>query len=224
VIEAGKVLVVAPHPDDETLGCGGTLLRLKNCGVQIFWLIVTAMHPKYFSDDAIIKRDGEIEKAAKLYGFDKVIKMDIPTTKVDTIPSGELVGKFTDILREVEPNTILIPHHGDIHTDHQHTVKAVLSCCKWFRFPFIKNILCYETISETDFNILSGEGVFSPNVYADITSFFEMKMEIMKVFSGELGAFPFPRSEESIESLARLRGSQCGAERAEAFQLLKGCF
>jgi hypothetical protein len=97
-----------------------------------------------------------------------------------------------------------------------------LSCCKWFRYPSIKYILFYETISETDFNINPADRKINLNIYVDITRFYEKKMQIMHNYSTELGDFPFPRSIKAIESLASLRGAQCGVEKAEAFELLRG--
>jgi LmbE family N-acetylglucosaminyl deacetylase len=100
--------------------------------------------------------------------------------------------------------------------------KAVLSCCKWFRYSSIKNILYYETISETDFNINRADEKINLNVYVDISKYYEKKIEAMKIYASELSDFPFPRSLKAIEALASLRGSQCGVEKAEAFELLRG--
>lgn len=216
-----KVLVVAPHPDDEVLGAGGTLLRYKSEGRSIAWLIVTGITEDFgWSPEKISEREIEIEKVSKFFNFDKVYNLKLPTTKLDTLPIGSIVQKISDVINDFSPDEILVPHLGDVHTDHHVVHNAVVSCAKWFRYPFVKKILSYETISETDFG-LDFSRQFSPNVFVDISSFLDDKIKIMSVYSSELGVFPFPRSKISIESLARYRGSSSGFKAAEAFQLLR---
>lgn len=217
-----KVLVIAPHPDDETLGCGGTLLLLKDKGYQINWLIVTEVYEKFgFSKDRVSSRNIEIETVSKKYGFENIIRLGIPTAKVDGVAKGDLVSKISDVFNEIKPNIIYVPFYNDVHTDHKLIAEATISCTKWFRYPFIETVLYYETISETDFNVDSTQRSFSPNVYIDISDYLDAKINIMELFESELQAFPFPRSREAIRSLSLLRGSQCGAEAAEAFELLR---
>lgn len=217
-----SILVVSPHPDDETLGCGGTILKFKNIGYAIYWLIVTEMKNDFgYSDVVITKREQEIIKVTEAYNFDRVIKFGIPTSNVDIYPKKDLVSKFSTAINELKPNIILTPFINDIHSDHQIISAAVLSCAKWFRYPFIESILYYETISETDFNIDSQKKTFSPNVYVDITEQIERKIDIMKIYESEIQNFPFPRSEKAVLSLASIRGAQCGVESAECFELLK---
>ena len=220
-------LVVAPHPDDETLGCGGTLLKLKARGVKLYWLIITSMHQNLAGGDSsarINAREKQIFAVRDGYGFDEVVRLDIPAAEVDRVPTGDLIGRIGAVFSKLKPDTVFLPFANDAHSDHYHTSKAALSCCKWFRYPFIKNVLFFETISETDFNINAAEPKLGLNVYVDISEYFERKMELMQIFKEEMGEFPFPRSREAIESLAKLRGAQCGALPAEAFELLRGCF
>jgi LmbE family N-acetylglucosaminyl deacetylase len=170
----------------------------------------------------IRNREKEIDQINAIYNFDNVIKMEISTTKVDEVPFGELVYKFSVIIKNIEPSIMFIPYINDVHTDHYFVAKAVLSCCKWFRNRSIKFILFYETISETDFNINPSDRKINLNVYVDISEFWEKKIKAIHIYSSELADFPFPRSIRTIESLANLRGSQCGVEKAEAFELLRG--
>lgn len=216
------VIVVTPHPDDETIGCGGTLLSLKKMGYSVNWLIVTSVYEKDgYSCDRVRTRDDEIKKVELEYDFDSVIKIGISTTKVDELSKGELVSKISKAFNEVKPNIVFTPFINDVHTDHKLISEAVISCSKWFRYPFIEKILYYETVSETDFNIDPSNRIFFPNVYIDISLYLDRKIEIMKIYESELSEFPFPRSEKVIKSLAYLRGSQSGFEAAEAFQLLR---
>ena len=215
-----KILAIAPHPDDETLGCGGTLFKHKADGDEIYWLIVTGISVDTgWSNDAVIKRDNEINAVSKKYGFSDVYNLRLPTTKIDILPLSDLIEKITDVYKKVDPDIIYIPFPDDVHTDHQIIVKALQSTFKWFRFPHIKKVYMYETPSETEFNFVENR-VFSPNVFVKISQYIDNKIETMKIYDGEMGEFPFPRSEKTIRSLAALRGSQSGFESAEAFELV----
>ena len=217
-----RVLVVAPHPDDETLGCAGTLLKLLEQGGEAVWLLATSVLSEHgFGSEVINAKEEEIKKVKEAFGFLDVVRLHFPTTKVDLVATGELVRAIGSCFSRYEPDTVFIPFCNDVHTDHYHISKAALSCCKWFRYPFIKNVLFYETISETDFNINATEQAFRPNVYFDISEYYHKKLEVLKIYERELSDFPFPRSFEAIESLAKLRGSQVGVMYAEAFMLLR---
>jgi N-acetylglucosamine malate deacetylase 1 len=216
-----KTLVVAPHPDDEVLGAGGTLLRRKAQGGSIAWLIVTDMtRESGWPEENIVQRTAEIQRVSLLFGFARVFNLALPTTKLDTLPVGDVVQKIAECIQSYRPEEILIPHPGDVHTDHGVVFNAVVSCTKWFRNPFIKRILSYETISETDFGLDSARS-FVPNVFVDISDFIDQKLEAMEIYASEMGEFPFPRSRRAIEALARYRGSTAGFAAAEAFQLLR---
>ena len=216
-----RTLVVAPHPDDELLGVGGTLLRRKAEGASTAWLIVTSITKDFgWSEAKVESRETEISRISKFFGFDEVHNLRLPTTKLDTLPIGDIVQKISDCIKSYCPDEVFIPHLGDAHTDHGVVFNATVSCTKSFRYPFIKRVLSYETISETDFG-LDISTAFVPNVFIDISDFLEQKLNAMEIYSSEMGEFPFPRSRESIEALAKLRGSTAGFKSAEAFQLLR---
>lgn len=216
-----KILVVAPHPDDETLGCGGTLLKHKKNGDEIYWMIVTNIDAKQgWNEDKVLKRQKEIDKASKMYGFTRTFKLDFPTMRMDTAPYAELIEKISSVIKTVKPSTVYLPNRSDVHTDHQIIFKAALSCTKNFRNSFINRILMYETLSETEFAPALAETTFIPNVYVDVTKQFKRKLEILKVFASEVMDSPWPRSIEAVSALARFRGSRIGKEFAESFCLL----
>ncbi|MCP5463710.1 MAG: PIG-L family deacetylase [Deltaproteobacteria bacterium] len=217
-----NILVVAPHPDDETLGCGGTLLKHKEMGDQISWLIVTEMkESEGFVAEIVAKREEEIKTAANLYGFDQVKRLGFATTKLDTLPVGELVAAMSKAFQEIKPTVVYAPYPGDVHTDHRFVFDAVNACSKSFRYPFIKEVLCYETISETEFNLDPMASSFKPNRFVNIENHLDQKINIMKTFASELGEFPFPRSEKVIRAMAEWRGSMIGTKAAEAQMILK---
>ncbi|MCM3079667.1 PIG-L deacetylase family protein [Brevibacillus invocatus] len=217
-----NVLVVAPHPDDETLGCGGTLLKHIENGDKVNWLIVTTMFPKVDKDrERLQTRETEIKTVSNMYGFSSVHHLGFETTRLDNIPMSDLVGSIGKIINEVRPEIIYLPYRGDVHTDHKMVFDAAVSCTKWFRYNFVKRILAYETLSETDFGINPDNNGFRPNVFVDISPFLNKKLDILRVFKSEMGDFPFPRSEQAVKSQSMLRGATAGCEAAEAFMLLK---
>ena len=218
---AVKTLVIAPHPDDETLGCGGTLLRRKAEGAEIAWLMATAMtEAGGWSAEQVKQRDAEIDKVSGMYGFDAVFRLDFPTTRLDTVPMADVVGAIADALKQFQPSELLIPHPADVHSDHRVVFDAATACSKWFRHDSISRVLAYETVSETEFGFATGS-TFQPNVFVDITDHLERKLDTMRIYASELGTFPFPRSIETIRAKAQVHGATSGFAAAEAFQLLR---
>jgi len=217
-----KILAIAPHPDDETLGCGGTILKHKKEGDKVHWLIVTAMKENIgYSVIKIRQRSTEIEKVIKVYGFSSVHQCAFPATMLDAIPMSEIVFKIGSVIKKVQPNIVYVPFYGDVHSDHRIVFDAVSSCLKWFRYPSIERVLAYETLSETDVALAPSTSIFHPNVFIDVSKFLRKKIDIMKLYKGEMGTFPFPRSKEAICALAAVRGTASGFKAAEAFVLLK---
>lgn len=213
-----RVLVISPHPDDETLGAGGTILKLKEENNSLYWLIITGMHEKLgFSKEKILSREREVEKVAEMYVFKDVFNLNFPTTKLDTIPMGDLISKISEYIYKTKPNFIFVNNKSDIHTDHRITFQAVVSATKPFRANFVKRILMYETISETDALTSLIESAFLPNTFVDISNYIGKKLEILSIYKSEIMEYPLPRSLDSMKALARVRGSQIGVEYAEAF-------
>jgi N-acetylglucosamine malate deacetylase 1 len=216
------VLVVAPHPDDETLGCGGTLLKHFNNGDHIHWLIMTRITEQSgFSQKSIQLKSSEIDQVAQRYQFETVTQAKLSTMELDIVPKKILVNTVSEVINSVKPNIIYLPYRADIHSDHAAVFDAVSSCTKSFRYPFIKIVRAYETLSETEFGISPDSRGFRPNLWHNISDFIEEKIKIMKLYHGEMGQPPFPRSEKNIRALATLRGSTVGCDAAEAFMTLK---
>jgi LmbE family N-acetylglucosaminyl deacetylase len=216
-----KTLVVAPHPDDEVLGVGGTLLRRKAEGVKVAWLIVTSISVQYgWSEEKVKQRAYEVKRVTEFFGFDEVFTLNFPTTQLDRIPVNDLVAGISGVFKSFAPEEVFVPHPSDVHTDHRMVFNAAASCTKWFRYPSVKRVLAYETLSETDFGLGVDQG-FRPNVFVNIEPFLEDKLRAMDIYESELGVFPFPRSHEAIRALATLRGATSGFKAAEAFELLR---
>lgn len=216
-----KTLVIAPHPDDEVLGVGGTLLRRKAEGAKVAWLIVTCMSTKNgWNEEKVRQRADEIQQVTALFHFDEVFELKFPTTRLDQIPMSDLVAAVSGVFTSFVPEEVFVPHPSDVHTDHRIAFDAVASCTKWFRHPSVKRVLAYETLSETDFGLGTDQS-FRPNVFINIAPFLDVKLKAIDIYASELGAFPFPRSHEAIRALATLRGAASGFEAAEAFELLR---
>ncbi len=217
-----NILAIAPHPDDETLGCGGTLLKHKEHGDKIYWVIVTCIGDSFkISEERKIKREKEIEVVSNLYNFEKVYKLNFPTTELDTVPMKNIVEKISECIIDSQCEILYIPNYSDVHSDHKLVSEASISCTKWFRYPTIKKVLAYETLSETEFGINGSLNNFNPNIFINIEEYIEKKIEIMNIFESEVAYMPFPRSSEVINALSIYRGATSGYKNAEAFMLLR---
>jgi len=218
-----NILVISVHPDDETLGCGGTILKHKENGDAIFWLILTGPtenHPYGFSKEMIQDRESEIKKISKMFGFQKTINLNFPTQLLDEINLRDIIVKIDQAVNDVKPNIVYLINRSDIHSDHRIGFDAAYSCTKNFRKSFIDKILMYETLSETEFAPALSENAFIPNVFVDVSDYMERKLEIMSIYSSEMMPDNLPRSHSAINALATYRGSRIGVQYAEAFMLL----
>lgn len=218
-----KTLVIAPHPDDELLGCGGTLLRRKSESVTLGWVIITKISEDYgWSTENVRERKNEIEQVRKRLGIqlEHLFQLGFATTRLDTFPMKDLINKVSEVFQSFQPEEVLLPHQGDVHSDHRITFEAVSACTKWFRYPSVKRVLAYETLSETEFS-LDPSKTFHPNVFVDISDYIEQKLELLRIYGSELREAPFPRSEKAVGALAQFRGCNSGFEYAEGFELLR---
>ncbi len=207
-----KIAVIAVHPDDETLGCGGTLLKHKAQGDRINCIFVTSGNNK--------QRD-MIPALATHYGFEQAITLDLPEIALGDMPLGQIIAPLSEALRSIEPDTLYIPNRSDAHSDHRRTFEALIACTKSFRYPFLRRVLMCEVISETDFAPAIASEAFVPNHWVDISDWVDAKRAAMRIFAEELLSEPKTRSLGAIEALERYRGSQINAWAAESFMILK---
>lgn len=218
-----KVLVVAVHADDETLGCGGTLLKHKAQGDEIYWLLLTGPtlnHPSHFTEERILARKEIVDRINNAYSFNGLEYLELPTQLLHTLDLRDIIKKISEVFKRIQPNIIYTMFANDVHSDHRVAFDAVYSCTKSFRYPFIEKLYMMETLSETEFALSVPAKTFIPNVYVDITDYIDRKLEIMQMYPKEVMAEPYPRSLSSIKAQARVRGSRAGVMYAEAFMLL----
>lgn len=217
-----KVLVIAPHPDDESLGCGGSLLKHKNIGDDIHWLIMTSTHDDdRYSVDFTQSRQKEIEQVSRLYDFESVTVLNFKPATLDHLPMSDIIDKVSALVQKIEPDVLYLPYRGDAHSDHKIVFDAGIACTKSFRYPSVKTVRVYETLSETDFSLNPDNSGFRPNYYINIEDFLDKKIEILRLYLSEMKPSPFPRSEEAVRAQALLRGQVSGSRAAEAFMSLK---
>jgi LmbE family N-acetylglucosaminyl deacetylase len=214
-----NVLIIAAHPDDEILGMGGTISRFVNDAYEVHVVIVTKGTEDLFLKSLIETGRNEAKKANEFLGTKSLHFLDgLPAAKLDTIPSYQLNKKLFDIIQEIKPEILFIPHREDIHEDHQLIHKSVLVAVRPNSSIYqpIK-IMAYETLSETEWGFNS----FSPNVYIDISKHIEAKINAMRCYKSQLKQIPHSRSIDSIRSLARFRGGTINVKYAEAFMLIR---
>lgn len=217
-----RVLVVSAHPDDEVLGCGGTVLKHRAAGDEVAWLIVTnALESQGFPADAVAARQREIAEVNERFGFSRLDMLDYPTMQLDSTTLIGMVPRISKIFSEYKPEVIYVMNRSDAHSDHRIIFDAVVACTKSFRYPYVKQVLMYECLSETEFAPALPEKAFIPNYFVDVTPYHAEKLAIMGIYASEMGEHPFPRSLRNMEALATYRGASVGVEYAEAFQLIK---
>jgi len=217
-----NIVVFSAHPDDEVLGAGGTLLKHLNEGDNIYWIIITDISVKQgYSSTKVEQRKSEIFNVSKKFGFKNIFFLKYPTMSLSGKDLYTMIPKISKIFHEIKPETIYCVNRSDAHSDHRITFDAVMACTKSFRHPYLKKVLLYECISETEFAPSLPEKVFIPNYFVNISNFMNSKIEIMKIYASELDKHPFPRSIKNIKALATFRGAMAGVNYAEAFQLIK---
>ena len=215
-----KVMVVSPHPDDETLGAGGTLLRLKKEGHQIYWLNITdAKEKDGWSASFIKQRKEQIQRVCDFFEFDYTFNLKFPPAKLEMLEKSILIQKIGSCFQTVEPEWIILPDPNDAHSDHKITYESCISCSKIFRYPYIHRITTMEILSETDFGRI--DNPFVPNYFVNISDYMKSKIQALEIYDTELGEHPFPRSVDSVKALGTLRGACAGVKYAEAFRIIK---
>ena len=216
-----KAIVIAPHADDEILGCGGTISKLVSEGSKVIVVICTNQHigaPEQCSAEQIIKVRSEAKKVHQSLGVDETIFLDFPAPRLNSFPEYLISVSLSQIFKSHTPDTIFIPFHGDMHQDHKAIYRAALVSARPKGDQSIRNIFSYETLSETDWSPL-WENYFRPTLFIDITGHLDSKLNAMSQYKTQIAEFPNPRSLEALTHLAKLRGSTIGVGCAEAFSI-----
>jgi LmbE family N-acetylglucosaminyl deacetylase len=216
-----KIVVVAPHPDDEVLGVGGTIAKLAAAGADVFVAIVTKGYPPAFDEALIAKGRQEALEAHKLLGVRRTIFLDLPAAALDTLQHAALNRALLHLVSELHPEAVFLPFVGDIHLDHQLVFQSGMVACRPGSHSTVSAVYAYETLSETNWNAPYVTPGFVPNVFVDISEFLEMKIAAMQAYASQIKPFPHERSAEALRALATLRGATVGVSASEAFVLVR---
>jgi LmbE family N-acetylglucosaminyl deacetylase len=214
-----SILVLAAHADDETLGCGGTVLRHRAAGDSVTWCIATSATTPAWSEAVVAAKGREIEQVAAAYGFARVYRLGHRATNLTEVDRSVLISQLREVAADAKAETVYCVSGGDIHQDHQALFAGAASAFKPFRSA-VRSLLTYETISSTDVAVASA-AAFRANMFIDIGEFIDEKLRILTLYASEIAAAPFPRSPETVRALAQVRGAASGFRYAEAFQSIR---
>ncbi|CAM2938076.1 PIG-L deacetylase family protein [Salinicoccus roseus] len=212
-----NILVFAPHNDDEVLGAGGTIAKYAGKGHDVYICEVTS-GPE---PDKVEALKAEARAAHAVLGVKDVRFLELPMIALRHTPTAEINAKFHEIVIEVQPEIVFLPHKGDMNFDHAETTYAAMVALRPFNVPNLREILVYETLSETEWNTPTMDNAFMPNVYVDISGTIERKLKAMECYGSQLKDYPHPRSLEAIRALSMVRGTTICAEHAESFMLIR---
>lgn len=221
-----KVLVVAAHPDDEVLGCGGTIIRHAESGDQVHILIMAegltsrsdVRNTEAYAAE-LKELHGNSQKAASIMGAASVELLNFPDNRMDGVDLLDVVKAVEKRKAEIGPDIVYTHHAGDVNVDHKITHEAVVTACRPFLGETVRQILFFETVSSSEWQIQTAENAFRPDWYVNIEKYMERKMEALRCYDSEMREYPHSRSYEAVKILAKMRGFCVGCNGAEAFML-----
>ncbi|MFH0753069.1 MAG: PIG-L deacetylase family protein [Candidatus Omnitrophota bacterium] len=220
-------LIIAAHPDDEVLGCGGTIARLanemKNVYVAILGEGITSRYSqRELADGSALKTlQNSSKRVSELLGVKELFLYNLPDNRFDTIPLLDIVKIIEALIDKVKPSTIYTHHGGDLNIDHSIIHRATLTATRPLAGQSVKQVYTYEVPSSTEWAFGKFAAGFQANVFVDISGTLEKKIEAMEVYESEARTFPHPRSPEALRALAKRWGVAVGLEAAEAFELIR---
>ena len=217
----GRVVIVAPHPDDEVLGCGGTMARLAAEGLGASVVIATRGRSPRFSEAFVQEVRAEARLAHDALGVVETQYLDLPAAELDQVPASELNQVIGDALVRLAPDTLLVPFIGDIHVDHQLVFNAAMVWARPRSSAAPARVLAYETLSETNWWAPGITPAFTPNCFVDISRELDAKVNAFTHFRSQVKPFPDERSIEALRALALVRGAAVHRSAAEAFATIR---
>lgn len=220
-----KILVVAAHPDDEVLGCGGTIARLANKGCEVYTLLLGRGIAARCDDkdcQNLSKETEELRKCAnaanRIIGVKEVFDYDFPDNRFDSVALLDIVKVVEEVKNRIKPNIFFTHYEKDLNIDHQITYKAVITATRPQPDETVKEIYSFEVLSSTE---RSYPLSFSPDVFFDISETMDLKLKALGCYKTEMREFPHPRSSEGAELNAKTWGMKVGIEYAEAFKCVR---
>ena len=219
------VLVVAAHPDDEVLGCGGTVARIAQSGRDVHVLLLADgetsrdISVAASGSELIEARGAAARKAARILGCASIDIRTLPDNRLDSMDLLDVIRPIEEVIASRKPSTVITHHAGDVNIDHRIVHNAIVTACRPQPGSTVRELRFFEIPSSTEWQPPGSALHFGPNLFVDITSTLDVKLEALAAYDGEMRAFPHARSVEAIVALARWRGATVGVEAAEAFVL-----
>ncbi len=216
-----SVLVVAPHPDDEVFGVGGTVLRHLAERDRVHVLVCTRGEEARFGTEQVEQVQAEARAVHAFLGLAGSYFLDFPAAGLDRVPRADIHAAMLNVFRAVQPEVVYVPHAGDVHQDHQIVFQTALVCCRPTEPRTPRRILAYETVSETDWYAAPITPAFVPNIFVDISGHLEKKLAACAMYASQIRPAPHQRSIEALRALSITRGHAVGLRHAEAFMLIR---
>ena len=220
-----SIAVIAAHPDDEVLGCGGTIAKHAENGEEVNILILAegeTSRSEFKDNKLYISKLKEIARSsAKILGANSIELLDLPDNKLDSLTRLEVIKIIEKFIKKYNPQTIYTHHSGDVNLDHQIIHHAVVTASRPLPNSNIKNLFSFEVPSSTEWQTPTSSSFFQPNYFVSIKDQWEKKRKALEMYSLEMRDWPHPRSIKSLHMLSELRGSQVGIQKAEAFISLR---
>ena len=223
-----KILVIAAHPDDEVLGCGGTISKHSRSGDEVYILIISegSTSRQLNRDRSLVINELDdlsiaAKKSASILGAKSIKLLDLPDNRLDTIPLLDLIKVIEKNIEIIKPSIIYTHHIGDLNIDHSRIHQAVLTACRPIPKQGVKRLLSFEISSSTEWQSSSSSQQFNPNLFVDITEDLDVKKKALTSYDCEMRDWPHARSIKGVEYLAKLRGCQIGVEAAESFMIIR---
>ena len=222
------ILVVAAHPDDEVLGCGGTIARHADAGDQVQVLIVAEgatsrqqQRDRNQASDELSALAQAAQQAGAILGAQGVELLDLPDNRLDSLDRLDLIKQIEERISRHQPQVVYVHHAGDVNIDHRRLHEAVVTACRPTPGQPVRRLLSFEVASSTEWQPPGSAPAFEPNWFVDISAKWLRKREALEAYASEMRPWPHARSIQAVEHLARWRGAQVGVEAAEAFCLLR---
>ena len=221
-----KTLVIAAHPDDEILGCGGTMAKMSQAGHEVHIVIlgegITSRHEaRDVNDSAIDQLHQCSQRAGELVGATSVRNLSLPDNRFDSLPTLEVVKVIESLIDEYQPETVFTQHGGDLNIDHAVTFRATLTATRPMQGCPVKTVYAYEVASSTEWAFGQFSPRFTPHMFVDIEETLDAKIAAMESYESEARVFPHPRSPEALRAIATRWGSQVGLAAAEVFSVVR---
>ena len=218
-LKFSNIAIIAPHPDDETISMGGTIARLASSGCKISILVVSGHLPPLYPNKSFEITRKEAEEAFKLMGVSHYEFARIPATYLNERPISEINRLIHSFIKKTDADTVFIPF-PDRHIDHRIIFDSSVVACRPVGDNYPKRVLCYETLSETHWNVPGIEPTFNPEFYIDISNFIKLKIDALSLYKSQIKG-NYSRSLDACKALALFRGSQNGCKFAEGFKIVR---